>query len=789
MNRASPRVSALLVAAVLLPMQVAVAQTANQQAGVIEEIVVTATYRETNLMDTPQAISAVVDDQVEDVGAQSMEDIFTLIPGLNMQGSTYGQSRYAIRGVSSQSGHIGYAPVGATVGVYLDGTPVTAALGPDNQVSGTLFDIERVEVLKGPQGTLFGEGSQGGTIRYLYKRPNPRGFDAAVNASIATMSQSDDQSNRLDAMVNLPIGEGAALRLTGWRSATAGFIDNLQPAEDDFNEATSNGLRAALGIERERFSLTGSILHSKQGTDGGVGTFEAYRALNRRIPGFPPESEDKVSIYSVVVAVDLDWASFESMTSFTDREITAVNESTSVGVAALDFLYGGSTEAAGHPDCAAVGAAFGLCPGFVGVLNFGGPLFTPDGNNLEALTDFQDHYSQRWVQEFRLVSASDQRLRWTAGAFWKDSEDHTQARQTGSYYPGREAFGERFDPLLRVPANTHTDFLEEWAFFGEATYDIAQDLELTVGARLSNLTQHFTNTNTGTDDAPISPKVVLSWQPADDLLLYGSYTTGFRPGNVNNNLEFYAGQFEQSIEDLLNTPGLDEAERQAGIAMLEQNIVNTRARLFFDGDKVSSYELGAKATLLNGRVAMLGSAYFVDWQDMIVHENNAAVAPGSDVFNANSGGAEIRGIEVELNAFLTERLNVRFAGDVNDSEVSRASEFATSAEGNSLVYAPERSLSLAVGYSVPLTGDWMLDLYLDRAWVAEQFSDANNSTEIPSYERSNGRATLRSQDGKWRVALFGTNLDDQEIIRGRTAVGVLYWHAPRQLGLEVGYRR
>ena len=204
----------------------------------VEEIIVTATYRETNLMDTPQAISAVTDAMVEDMGAQSMSDIYTMVPGLGMQAMSDGNNRFTVRGVTSQTGATGYYPTGATIGVYLDGTPVTAALGPDNQVSGTTFDIERVEVLKGPQGTLFGEGSQGGTIRYLYKEPDPTGFDAAVNVSYGGMKDSEDNSSRIDAMVNLPMSESAAVRLTLWDADTAGFIDALDPYAVSYTHLT-----------------------------------------------------------------------------------------------------------------------------------------------------------------------------------------------------------------------------------------------------------------------------------------------------------------------------------------------------------------------------------------------------------------------------------------------------------------------------------------------------------------------------------------------------------------------
>ena len=754
----------------------------------IEEVVVTATYRETNLMETPLAVSAVTDELVENLGAQSMEDVYTMVPGLSMQGALDGEARYTIRGISSQSGNIGYAPAGATVGVYLDGTPITAALGPDNQVSGTMFDIERVEVLKGPQGTLFGEGSQGGTIRYLYKQPDTTKFDAAVNGSVASMQESDDTSSRLDAMINVPFGDGWALRLAGWRSQTAGFVDNLDPAEEDFNDAEAIGGRAVLRYEGSAFSFTASIYHSKRETNGGVSTFRAYENLSSRIPESPPESADEFDIYSFVLEKDFGWANFQSMTSYTDRQITGIVEASPSGIALLDFFYGGSTEAADHPLCATIGAAFGICPGFTGVLNLGGPLFTPDGRNLLGMSSFSDHYSDRWVQEFRLVSPSDKRLRWTAGAFWKDSEDHTQAQQQAAYYPGREDFGARFDPLLMVPANTHTDFLEEYAVFGEVSYDLTDTLELTAGVRVSDLEQHFTNTNTGTDDTPVSPKVVLSWQPRDNLLVYGTYATGFRPGNVNNNLEFYAGQFEQSIQDAMNSPLLDEATRQATIAGLEELVVASRSRLFFDGDEVDSYELGLKTRLMDDRLTLVAAAYYLDWKDMLIYLADPGIAPGGDVHNLNSGGAEIKGLELEMNAIVTERFSVRIAGDVNDSEVTDSPEFSNSGSGNELIYAPSYTASVALDYSLPVAKGWMLHFHVDHAWVSEQWSDQENTIEIPSYEKTNGRVTLRSPGEKWRVALFGTNLQNDELLRGRTATGTLYWHSPRQIGLEVGYR-
>lgn len=790
--RTHPTLIATLVVPAIFATAVcsrASAEEATESRG-IEEVIVTATYRETDLMKTPQAISAVSAALVEDLGAQSMEDLYTMIPGLSMQGALNGQARYTIRGISSQSGSIGYAPTGATIGVYLDGTPVTAALGPDNQVSGTLFDIERVEVLKGPQGTLFGEGSQGGTIRYLYKKPDATEFDAAVNVALSSMSASDDWSNRIDGMVNVPLADNVALRLTGWQSQTAGFIDNQEPFEADFNEAVSTGVRAALRYEGDLFMVTGTVHHSVQETKGGLGTFQAYEALHGRIPGLEPESEDSVDIFSLDVEWELGWATLNSLTSYTDRGIPSVSESSETGARTLDYFYGGATLAdPNDPACIAL-TGFGTpCPGWPGVFNLGGPVFTADGMNIQAISNVGDFYSKRWVQEFRLVSPGDGAFRWTAGFFWKDSEDHTQNQQVAGYHPGREAFGAAFDPLLMVPANTHTDFLEEYAVFGEATYDLTETLAVTVGVRLSDLVQEFTNTGTGTDDNPVSPKLVLSWLPRDDLLAYFNYTTGFRPGNVNNNLEFYVGQFEAQIENARTNPALDDATRATIIAGLEQNIIDSRSRLFFEGDEVDNYEIGLKTALWDGRAAVLASAYYLDWQDMLVYVRDPAIAPGGDSHNYNSGGAEITGVELELKVVVTDQFGVRVAADINDTEVTEVgTPFQTAADGNELLHAPNDSVSIALDYSVPVANSWLLDLHLDHAWVAKQFADSQNTIVVPSYKKMNARATLRHPEQKWRIALFGTNLANDEILRGREAIGTLYWHNPLQVGLEIGYQ-
>ncbi|HCL72980.1 MAG TPA: hypothetical protein DIC58_09100 [Gammaproteobacteria bacterium] len=765
-----------LCALALFVCNSAFAESDSAQEPIMEEVVVTATYRETNLMETPVSISAVTEDLIRDTGAQDMEGLFTLIPGLSMStaSGTEGKQRYTVRGVTAQSGYIGSSPTMGTVGIYIDDVPVTSSLGPDSQMNGTLFDIERVEVLKGPQGTLFGEGSQGGTIRYLYKKPNPSAFDAAVNLSASNMGDSDDNSSRVDGMVNLPLSDSAALRVTAWRSETAGFIDNQTPVEKDYNTGESEGVRAAVRYEGETFTGTLTYSKSEQLTEGGSSTAAAYTVQTARIAELPPSSFDDTEIINLDIKKEFSWGTLQSLTSSLSRDGGSITETSAFGPALSDFFYFGATDAVGHEQCAAadvLGAAFGL-PGLCGFWPglLGGSAVTglpSDGRNIIAQSSRNGFESELFVQEFRLVSNADKRLRWTAGFVYKENEDSHRVAPVVGYYPGREAAGTFFDPIpTENPALNHDDELDERAVFGEISYDVTETLEITAGVRWADIEQTFQRAPEGnTDDTPVSPKLVFAWQPREELLVYGGYTSGFRPGNVNNGLATYLA---------------------TGVGVPDPDF--TRQFLFFDGDEVHNYELGAKTSFWDGRVSFQAAAFYLDWEDMLVHDSDPRVSP-QGIYNSNSGGAEVKGAEFEVQAYLTDSFQVRLTGDFNDAEITGGGEFQTSPVGKDLTYSPDHSYSVALNYERGLPNGWSVNFYVDRAWVAKQYQDPQNTVEIPSYERSNGRVTLTSPDAKWRVALFGTNLEDDEILRSvnetRTS---LIWFDPRQLGLEVGYQ-
>ena len=255
------RVTGALAAALIASPVIAADETTNEDEPVMEEIIVTATYRDTRLMDTPLAISAVTSEDMVLKGIEDIQTLFQAIPGLSYRagGATSGGgAQLSIRGITPSLA-IGYS---GAVGVYLDNQPITdSAVQGGMQTQGSLFDMDRVEVLKGPQGTLYGEGNMGGSVRYISNKPDTSGLDYHVRSSFESSSKSDDLSYRIDAMVNIPLADQLALRLVGYRRDRAGVLDQVAPANrKDVDTFEENGIRAALKWDAsETFEVTAMV--------------------------------------------------------------------------------------------------------------------------------------------------------------------------------------------------------------------------------------------------------------------------------------------------------------------------------------------------------------------------------------------------------------------------------------------------------------------------------------------------------------------------------------------------
>ena len=204
---------------------------------------------------------------------------------------------------------------------------------------------------------------------------------------------------------------------------------------------------------------------------------------------------------------------------------------------------------------------------------------------------------------------------------------------------------------------------------------------------------------------------------------------------------------------------------------------------------MSSYELGVKTTLFDGRAQLAAAVYDIDWADMIVVHRDVLITNPLGIYSHNSGGAEIQGIELDFTAFLTERLSFRVAGDYNDTKVTESGVVPAgggalySQDGLEMSYAPSWSATVMLDYVMQLDNGWSLALHADYAKVDDQWLDAGNTVEIPGYDKVGARVTVRSPDQKWRLALYGTNITNEAIISNIEGSNY-FWYDPRQIGLE-----
>ncbi len=765
----------------LLAASGAVAQDSESgsDSPAIEEIIVTATYRQTSLMDTPVSVSAADADMIDQIGARDMSGLFRTLPGLNMVSGPTGTNRMVVRGISSQVGQHAALQTSSSVAVYLDDTPMTSANGPIRQLGGTLFDIERVEVLKGPQGTLFGEGSQGGTVRYIYNAPDPTGVDYRINASYAALGHSGDASYRFDGMINLPLADNFAVRLSAFTTEDGGFIDktNSTPVEEDVNSGEATGGRlSAKWRPSEQFTVqaTGYWVDAE-----GKGAPEAYAAYeedrNVPIPGFPAESSDEFSLYNLRLDWETDWATLTSTTSYFERDVRSITHYSPNVAFFLDAVYGLLINL--EPFFGGLPPPIPCTPGAQDAFlsNF---LACPygDGLSLQGWSIDSNSETDRFIQEFRALSNNDGAFQWTAGFFYKKSDDFRADPQRPFAWPGREATVAIMSTLMMDPAEVHETTLKEVAGFAEASYALSDLFEITAGARVSNLKQDFQRTETGTDDTVVSPKATLAFRPADNQLYYFTYASGFRPGSVNNSMEFNRRSFSQ--------------------AGFPQSLVDKVAGLIhYQGDQIDSFELGAKIGFADGRAQLIAAAYYQDWQDMISEFLDPTLPGFVQQYHDNAGAAESRGIEVEFNWEVVDGLRLRFAADSNDSEAEEGPDLITFTEGNSLRYAPEWTIAASVDYTMELPGALEGRVRVDHQRVGEQWQDIANTILIDEYNITHARVTLSSRsDRRWSASLFVNNLFDDEIIQDKFNYFIFggsiadVYAPPRMVGVEFSWR-
>ncbi len=462
----------------------------NNPATGLEEITVTATKRRENLQDIPFGISALSTADLEKSGAESEQDYLAQVPGVHYTDAGRGRSLVTIRGISTDGlpGNLQQ-----TVEIYVDEFPLTDRFSAWTTPDISTFDIERVEVLRGPQGTLFGSGAIGGALRIITSQPDATAFHAKVEVGGAT-TDGGAGSDDIKAMVNMPlIDDQLALRVVAFRTDTGGWVDNVRRNQHDVNGGYDEGGRAILQYTpTDALKLRATVLNERDSLDdsGRTFSFSSDGPPNQWDGVIPESSISKLSIYNFTGEYDAGFATLTSISTYEQRK----------SYFASDYV---------RPPPAG---------------------FTIDPNTDQ---DWITHDSTKSSQEVRLTSNGKRNFEWTIGGFFLHThQDLLQVFQYGDF---------NLETLL-IPTTTI-----EGAAFGEATYHITPKVSVTAGARWFDNTFEQATEYTATSfyqgshglitihSSATTPKFSASYHPTENVHLYATVSKGYRVGQVNFN--------------------------------------------------------------------------------------------------------------------------------------------------------------------------------------------------------------------------------------------------------------
>lgn len=731
----------------VLASLVSAASPAAESSRAIEEITVTATRRSVGLQDVPVAITAIGSEQMEKRGLQQFSDYLPSIPGVSLQDRGAGRNKIVIRGISSGPDPAETPTVATYFGESLVSVlPTTQASSPNIK----LFDVERVEVLRGPQGTLFGAGSMGGTVRIIPAAPALDAFGMSAEAGVSGTAHSEDLGSDLGAAVNLPIVPGKfAVRVAAYHQQDAGFSDNVSAAvpeydvpdvsRRDVNDVEISGARVSALWQVSDNLRVSAVAFLQETKSGGlpdanpltVGEYGQSRYLRERLG-------DEINLFSLDVAYASAIGDFVSSTSYLQRDTTQIRDT-----------YG----------------IFGI----------------PVGLYDSQTGDF-------FSQELRWSSSGAGPWSWLGGLYFSREQGHFRQ---GAHFSGTTLDAERrLQADMGIPSDPGSapmpwyDWLarpetEQVAAFGEVALT-AGLWTVTAGARVMEYEQKRVEDNresvlggpdsfdaTERTESVFTPKLNIEYQYSDEVRYYGQAAKGFRLGAVLS-----------TLPDLCN-----------------QDLIDLGLGLNRDGaesDSVWSYELGAKTRLADRRVTLNAAAFVIDWKD--VQTNVLLPACGFQV-TSNGGKASSKGLEVELSALLAQRFTVDFSA----SYVRAQLEQDTSAEsglnglsGDRLPGIPRYNVHGGLGYDF-LLGQADAYLRADATYVGGYYGSFNNLHdrvgEVGDYTLVDFR--FGAQFGQWSAEAFLDNafdervvfLNDPEFPDGRQSIG-----RPRTYGVVVRYR-
>ena len=733
----------------------------------LTEITVTAQKYDSTIQNTPISISALSGADLAAAGVNTVEGLVLEVPGLSTRSAGPGQTEYEARGLASNGG------AAATVGFYLDEVPLSPSaisfVGRD-VIDPDLYDINRIEVLRGPQGTLYGSASEGGTIKVITNQPKIGTTEGSVQGTLSG-TEGGGLNGGGAFMINLPIGETLAVRAVASESWRSGWIDRIVVSPFPTDTTTRGNVLAApvqsidkgantllikdgrlsvLFKPSEDFSVLATAL-SQQLEQGAYDQFDSppgarylarYEAFPIREPVF-----DQVHLFSLTVNGNVGFADLTSASSYWARNLNQFQD------ASESIAY-------------TIGAA----------------------QQVPVTYNENDRTSQ-YTQEIRLTSHPSDRFRWVAGLFYENQLSTWQdfaADPLNTAAPGGIYF-----------ASHNTYRLQQFAPFGDGTYSITDKLKLSAGVRWYRYTtRQFENEwgSLGPQPSPLAtpletennqngtnPRIDLSYSPNDSLTTYISASKGFRPGGVNQ---------------VIPPPNVPPYCSPSPIT--------------YSSDSVWNYEIGEKAKLNDRRLSINSDFYYIRWNDV---QQFLALACGFE-YTSNAGVGRSFGPEVEISAKLGSDWTVTLNGAYTNAQLTQPNAsyryflqnlqpggVSTCPKGGStcttpILNVPKETGSVALVYETDLTSNLKLTARVDDSYIGPSYDEAYHfGIRLPPYAIANARISLSM--GNWTARLFVTNLTNKvaELTANNTswqfnipAVVRFSTNQPRTFGTEINYR-
>jgi outer membrane receptor protein involved in Fe transport len=742
----------------------------------LEEITVTAEKFNSTVQSTPISMTAISGDQLAATGIVAIEDIVREVPGLSMRSAGPGFTEIEARGLASNGGA---AP---TVGFYLDEVPLSPpALSQSGKVviDPDLYDLNRVEVLRGPQGTLYGAGSMGGTVKLVTNQPKLGTFEGSVQGSLSD-TEGGSGNGGGSFMLNVPIGDTLALRVVGTDTYRSGWIDRVVvspfpqdlpsgatytrgnvlagPVTDvvhDVNTESLYGYRASLLFKpNDDISIVALAFYQRLVLGGydnydsppGPGADAHFEAFDDKEP-----TADTIHIYSLTGTFNLGFADLTSATAYWQRALHQTQD---------------ASESASF--------ANGVYP-------------------YVELPYTENDPSQQFSQELRLSSKDEGRLHWVAGAFYSDL--HSLWQESGS----NAFFAAPGNPTGIIYESNNPYRIDSYALFGDGSFKITDTLKFSAGLRWYRYQSSQYEQEWGYDAAVVSPvaptrttaaesgynpRFNLSYAPTADLTTYISVSKGFRPGGANQ------------IVPPPNVPPHCAPGAQPS----------------FGPDSVWNYEIGEKAKFLDNWLTVNSDFYYIKWKDI---QQTVLQLCGYE-YESNAGTGRSFGPEIEVNAKLAEDWFVSATGAYTDARLTQPnanylSTFLTSSALNTngtpycastagctapIMNVPKETASLALTYSHPLFSDYKFTTRVAANYVGPTYDEAYYfGFQLPSYTIANARVSLATD--KWTATLFVDNFTNKvaELTANNTSFQFnipplirITTNQPRTYGTQVSYK-